>query len=104
MKIDLTKEQKLVFNQQMQQSIMLLEMNSNELEDYINELSMENPMIEVVPPRERVAPVDRICSGGSTVDPDILSRTIANTPCNTLRDAVTEQINYLHIPELLRRE
>ena len=104
MKIDLTKEQKLVFNQQMQQSIMLLEMNSNELEDYINELSMENPMIEVVPPRERVAPVDRICSVGSTVDPDILSRTIANTPCNTLRDAVTEQINYLHIPELLRRE
>ena len=52
MKLKLTNEQKLILSQKMQQSLKLLQMNSHELETYLNELSMENPLIEVVPPRE----------------------------------------------------
>ena len=48
MKLKLTNEQKLILSQKMQQSLKLLQMNSHELETYLNELSMENPLIEAV--------------------------------------------------------
>lgn len=41
MKLKLTNEQKLILSQKMQQSLKLLQMNSHELETYLNELSME---------------------------------------------------------------
>lgn len=44
MKLKLTNEQKLILSQKMQQSLKLLQMNSHELETYLNELSMENPL------------------------------------------------------------
>ena len=104
MKLKLTNEQKLILSQKMQQSLKLLQMNSHELETYLNELSMENPLIEVVPPREMPPSHEKQFSARTTTDPDIMSRTIADTPHNTLYDSVKEQINYLRIPELLRRE
>ncbi len=104
MNIKLTNEQKTVLNQQMQQSMKLLQMDSHELETYINELSMENPLIEIKPPRERVRRDERAYSPRAAADPNVMSRTIADKPHNTLSEAVREQINYLRIPELLRRE
>lgn len=105
MKMKLTKEQRTVLNQHMQQSMQLLQMNSHELEQYINDLSMENPLIEVVPPREQpTQPNERAYSRPHTVDPDVISRTISDAQPNTLHGAVREQINYMRIPELLRRE
>lgn len=38
MKLKLTNEQKLILSQKMQQSLKLLQMNSHELETYLNEL------------------------------------------------------------------
>lgn len=104
MNIKLAKEQKTVLNQQMQQSMKLLQMNSHELEAYINELSMENPLIEIKPPREMRPRSERQYSPRAATDPNIMSCTIADKPHNTLSETVKEQINYMHIPELLRCE
>lgn len=76
MKLKLTNEQKLILSQKMQQSLKLLQMNSHELETYLNELSMENPLIEVVPPREMPPSHEKQFSARTTTDPDIMSRTV----------------------------
>lgn len=104
MKIKLEKEQRTVLSHQMQQSMKLLQMNSHELEAYINELSMENPIIEVKPPREHAPAGEIRYSPHAGTDPNIISCTIADKPHNTLSESVKEQINYMRIPELLRRE
>ena len=104
MSMKLTNEQKTVLSHQMQQSMKLLQMNSHELEAYINELSMENPLIEIKPPRERMPGGERQYSPHAASDPNVVSRTIADKPHNTLSESVKEQINYLRIPELLRHE
>lgn len=104
MSMKLTNEQKTVLSHQMQQSMKLLQMNSHELEAYINELSMENPLIEIKPPRERMQGGERPHSPHAASDPNVVSRTIADKPHNTLSESVKEQINYLRIPELLRHE
>lgn len=104
MKIRLEKEQRTVLSHQMQQSMKLLQMNSHELETYINELSMENPVIEIRPPREHAPVGEGRYSPHAGTDPNIISCTIEDKPHNTLSEAVKEQINYMRIPELLRRE
>ena len=92
MKLKLTNEQKLILSQKMQQSLKLLQMNSHELETYLNELSMENPLIEVVPPREMPPSHEKQFSARTTTDPDIMSRTIADIE-------EQEQVQSAHVAE-----
>lgn len=50
MEISLRRETKLVLGQRMYQSMNLLQMSTAELNSYLNELSMENPLLEEKPP------------------------------------------------------
>ena len=50
MEISLRRETKLVLGQRMYQSMNLLQMGTAELDSYLNELSMENPLLEERPP------------------------------------------------------
>ena len=50
MEILLKKETKIMLGQQMYQSMNLLQMSAVELDSYLNELSMENPLLEEKPP------------------------------------------------------
>ena len=50
MELSLRRETKLVLGQRMYQSMNLLQMGTAELESYLNELSMENPMLEETAP------------------------------------------------------
>ena len=51
MELSLRRETKLVLGQRMYQSMNLLQMGTAELDAYLNELSMENPMLEETPPK-----------------------------------------------------
>ena len=45
--LNLTQEQKLIMTQQMQLSIKLLQMSTNDLREYIEKEFLENPVLEV---------------------------------------------------------
>lgn len=51
MEISLRRETKLVLGQRMYQSMNLLQMGTAELDAYLNELSMENPLLEATAPK-----------------------------------------------------
>lgn len=48
MDVTMTMDQKQLLTQQMVQTMNILQMNTLELESYINELTMENPVIELI--------------------------------------------------------
>ena len=47
MELNLIPVQKHQFSQQMQQSVKILQMNIQQLYEYLTELSLENPVMEV---------------------------------------------------------
>ena len=53
MKIEMTNKQTRTLSQQQQQSMKILQMSAHELDIFINELSLENPMFDILPPEER---------------------------------------------------
>ena len=53
MKLSLKLEEKQILSQQMRLSMQVLQMTSPELEQYLSELSLENPLLEVRPSRYR---------------------------------------------------
>ena len=53
MDLDISVKQKQVLSAQMIQTMKILQMNSMELENYINEQSMENPMLVLDEPEKR---------------------------------------------------
>lgn len=101
MNLELRQETRQVLSQQMQQSMQLLQMSTQELDAYLRELAMENPMLEEAPPSasfisgavRRTAPED-----GERED------VIPDERRGTLREYVREQVLGLRVPELMRRE
>lgn len=109
MELTLRKEERLVLGQQMRQSMQLLQMSSLELEEYLNELAMENPLLEVRPPRERrESALHSVFSGERrkpampSLDSDEYLRPARNY--ETLPELIMEQIAGMRVPELMRRE
>lgn len=51
MKLSLRQEEKQILSQQMRLSMRILQMSSPELEQYLSELALENPLVEVKPPQ-----------------------------------------------------
>lgn len=109
MKLELTSTQKLTMTAQMQQSLKILQMNNLELEQYLNELAQENPLIEITPPAvSREYSIFTVRCGyqkaGSqgTENPGDLLAPIQNY--ETLQDHLREQANALRLPKHLIRE
>lgn len=50
MEIQMSLEQKLALSQRMIQSAQILQMSAQELEHYVQELALENPVIDIAPP------------------------------------------------------
>lgn len=101
----LSRENRLVIGQRMYQSMVLLQMGSEELESYLNELSMENPLLEALPPKLgtdiRHAPARsgrvRGRSGGDYELP------VPDKSMNTLRAELTEQLSFMKLDPQLER-
>lgn len=51
MALELTQEQKQILSQKMIQSASILQMSAEDLEEYLNEQSLENPVIDLVSPK-----------------------------------------------------
>lgn len=107
--ITLTREQRQVLGQQMQQSMQLLQMSAQEMEAYLRELAMENPLLEVKPPKAATEPPQRtvfaeFCRtpGGISLEDAELVRPVQNY--ESLTGSVKEQIAGMRVPELMRRE
>lgn len=102
MEIKLRQETRQVMGQQMQLSMQLLQMNVQELDAYLRELSLENPLLEEVPPQQVYRP---IASFRRKVDRDSeTEESIPEEKRGTLREYIREQVLSLHVPELMRRE
>ena len=56
MELSMQRELRLVMGQQMYQSLAFLQMSAVEMDDYLRELSMENPLLEEVPAKK---PIER---------------------------------------------
>lgn len=103
-------EQKQTLSEQMQQAMQLLQMNAQELEAYMRELALENPMLEISPPKERPErPLDFADAGFfgrkfKTFASEELDGMRHMRKAETLLDSLLEQIAAAHIPELMRRE
>ncbi len=109
LEITLRKETRLVLGQQMQLSMKLLQMTSMELEAYLRELALENPLLKESPPKSRLeAPLraasTRAVSKTGTKDDGPKEFAPPAPQYETLTDSIHEQIMALRIPELMRRE
>lgn len=109
LEITLRKETRLVLGQQMQLSMKLLQMTSMELEVYLRELALENPLLKESPPKSRLdaplrATATRSVSKPTTKDDGPKEFAPPTPQYETLADSVHEQIMALRIPELMRRE
>jgi RNA polymerase sigma-54 factor len=97
------KEQRQLLGQQQHQSLVLLQMNTQELESYLQELATENPLLEITPPveaPERYFPT--LCarqSGPQKEDNynDALEKLCATNNYEALTGAVLEQIGTLRL-------
>ncbi len=93
----LSNENKLVLGQKMYQSMVLLQMGTEELESYLNELSMENPLLEAGPPKAG-ADIRHACArsgrvrGRSGEDHEL---PVPDKSMNTLRSELTEQLSFM---------
>lgn len=88
-------EQKQVMGQRMQLSLRILQMNAPELDAYLRELSLENPLIEELPSRGRVYPLREPPRRGAEL-PDAGDESLA--------EHLRAQIAALDAPPRLRRE
>lgn len=109
MKLELTNTQKLTMTTQMQQSLKVLQMNNLELEQYLNELAQENPLIEISPPAvSREYSIFTIrCGYQKSSNQSEEDRTELLPPIQnyeTLQDSLREQISALRVPKSCIRE
>ena len=88
--------------QQMQLSIQPLQMSVQELDAYLRELSLENPLLEELPPQQVYRPL-AISRGHVPADEDG-EEPIPDEKRGTLREFIREQVLSLRVPELMRRE
>ena len=102
MKLQLRQETKQILSQQMQQSMQLLQMSAQELDEYLRELALENPLLEETPPAERFSPGAVRVRRSNSDEPG--EADIPDEKRGTLREFVREQILALRVPELMRRE
>ncbi|NCB24232.1 MAG: RNA polymerase sigma-54 factor [Bacteroidia bacterium] len=107
LKLELTSIQKHTLSQQMQEAMNLLQMNAQELEAYLNELSAENPLIEMMPPKEMP---ERAMYGfvkgfrkkGASIEN--LEYLRPKDSSLTLKESILAQIMVARVPEMMRRE
>lgn len=110
MEISLTNEQRQVLGEQMLLSMKLLQMSAAELDDYLRELSLENPLLEASPPEERSerhlsevrSAVTRSKTGEASLDETEYLRSASIY--DSLAGSVREQINTARVPELMRSQ
>lgn len=106
MKITLNNEQKLVLGQEMQMSMQVLQMNTQELEAYLQELATENPLLEIHAPAEHSPsfshPVQ--AHAAQTDLPEASERLQSASLYESLKGALREQIAAARVPVLMRRE
>ena len=99
MEIILCTETKQILGQRMYQSMNLLQMGIEELSEYMHDLSMENPLIE-----ENTGKTGSFIarSGGGKIkrqNGQNLELPIPDKVLNTLKMALDEQVQFLHLPE-----
>lgn len=98
LEILLSRETKLILGQRMYQSMNFLQMSAEELEEYMRELSMENPLLEELPRRQT-----RSQTGGGgrirTQSGDSMELPIPDKVQRTLKMAVEEQVRFMHLPK-----
>lgn len=104
MKIHLEQGQKLVMNQQMTMAIEMLQMDAQELDTYLQELALENPMLEIHPPKETGIQSWNTVSANHSADDGGSLGELKAAADGSLKGEVREQIVTAHVPELMRRE
>lgn len=110
MELSLTNEQKQILGEQMLLSMKLLQMSAAELDEYLRELSLENPLLEVAPPKERSeralgevrSSFSRPRSGEASLEDTEHLR--AAFIYESLADSVREQIMAVRVPALMRSQ
>lgn len=102
MEIKLRHEVRQVMGQQMQLSMQLLQMSVQELDAYLRELSLENPLLEELPPQQVYRPL--AVSRGHVPADEEGEEPIPDEKRGTLREFIREQVLSLRVPELMRRE
>ena len=102
MEIKLRHETKQIMGQQMQMSMHLLQMSTQELDAYLRELSAENPLIEELPPSQNYHPLTprRIRQS----DEERSDNDVPDEKRETLREYVRQQVLFLSVPQLMLRE
>lgn len=103
-KIHLEQGQKLVMNQQMTMAIEMLQMDAQELDTYLQELALENPMLEIHPPKETGIQSWNTVSANHSADDGGSLGELKAAADGSLKGEVREQIVTAHVPELMRRE
>lgn len=98
MEIKLRHEMRQVMGQQMQFSMQLLQMNVLELDAYLRELALENPLLEEIPAQQVYRPMAALRPR------DGREKDVPDERRATLREYVREQVLSLRVPELMRRE
>ena len=104
MEITLRHETKQAMGQQMQLSMQLLQMSVQELDAYLRELSLENPLLEELPPQQSFRGAVRERPRHTADTEDAREEVIPDEKRGTLREYLREQVLSLRVPELMRRE
>ncbi|WP_163527078.1 RNA polymerase factor sigma-54 [Halobacillus ihumii] len=103
MKLELLQKQKMIMTPHLNQAITMLQYNTVEMEQFIQEESLENPMIELEEPKREVSFSEDIPMSAYRAKPashmeadqlDTLSREE-----KTLTDHLNEQTCFLHLQE-----
>ena len=99
MKILLSRETKQILGQRMYQSLNLLQMGTEELEEYMHELSLENPLIDEKPRKADSYVSNSGCGKLRMQNGQDLDLPIPDKVRNTLKMSLNEQVQFLHLPE-----
>lgn len=94
MELSLQREIRQVMGQQMYQSLSFLQMNAEEMTDYLQELSMENPLLEPLPPKRPIESRTISMRAGSTrrSNGELMDLPIPDRCTQTLSDALLDQL------------
>lgn len=101
MELILREETKLVIGQRMYQSLNFLQMGAEELDECLNEMCMENPLLEKMPPKEQPNVKIRysMSSGRIRKQNEFSDLPIPEKCRRTLRSALIDQTMTLDISE-----
>ena len=90
MEITLRHETKQAMGQQMQLSMQLLQMSVQELDAYLRELSLENPLLEELPPQQSFRGAVRERPRHTADTEDAREEVIPDEKRGTLREYLRE--------------